>query len=581
MDYQSEINGLLQNQDYEAAAGLLEKWKQAENFEYGETAAILEGSILLGKNKIDQALSCIYRGLESNLCSHELYFMLGQAKEWTGNIRQAQVSYENALYYSNEEDYEMLSGYYGQFRMNHKDKGLGGVSIVLVTYNQLEMTKLCVDSIRQYTPSGTYEIIVVDNASTDGTGQWLQKQQDIRYILNDSNRGFPAACNQGAAIASGDNDIFLLNNDTVIMKNSIYNLRMALYEGEQNGAAGACSNSAGKRQAIEEVFSEPEGYEAYVEKNNCYNPLRHEKRLCLMGFAMMVRRDAWNETGGMEEIYGLGHFEDDDICMNLLLHDYQLVYCPDSFIFHFGHASFKWMRKENETEYNSLLQANREKFNEKWKIRWSYFTHIRTELIEAVDAGREDSFALLDVGCGAGATLLEIGNRFPNAQLYGIELDGHAASVASHYLNVVQGNIEEKKNPFGRKFDYIMLGDVLEHLHDTKGMLLYLKTLLNGGGHFIISLPNIMHISVINDLLHGKFHYKEEGILDRTHLRFFTKDEIVQLMLECGLHIERMVGMSVEISKKNQVFMEKLGKLDPGIPKEEFGYYQYMVKASV
>ncbi|MCH5267985.1 MAG: methyltransferase domain-containing protein [Lachnospiraceae bacterium] len=577
-NYLEAITNALAENDYTLGESLLKEWKSREDYLFDDTVAILEGSIFLAQGEREKAEKSIYKGLEINAFNSELYFMLGQVKEGAKKYEQAQFSYENAIYYSNEEDYEALAAYYEDFcnRFQRKE-----VSIILVTYNQLDMTKLCVDSIRENVPSGTYEVIIVDNCSTDGTREWLKEQEDIRIILNDDNKGFPVACNQGAEIAQKGNDIFLLNNDTIVLKNSIYNLHMALYEREKTGAVGSCSNNAGKRQRIVERFSQPEGYFTYAAKNNAYAPERHEKRVALVGFAMMVQRDAWEETDGMDEIYGLGNFEDDDICLKLLTHGYSLVFCPDSFIFHYGHSSFRGMKQKQSQEYQELLQGNKEIFNRKWGVSWGYFAHVRKELIEYLPYSKNRDFSILDIGCGSGATLLQIGNVYPNAQLYGMELNKEVVDIASHYLNVVQGNIEDRHNPFDRKFDCIMLGDVLEHLHDAKETLLYLKTWLNKGGFFIISLPNIMHISVIQNLLHGRFEYQDAGILDRTHLRFFTLTEIAALMQECGLTIERISGLSVELTQGQVDYIEQLSRMDPSIPKDEMNFYQYRIRVGI
>lgn len=88
-------------------------------------------------------------------------------------------------------------------------------SIIILTYNQLDYTKQCIDSIRKYTAAGTYELIVIDNKSTDGTPEWLSQQHDILAVLNDRNEGFPKGCNQGIALAKGEN-VLLLNNDVIV-----------------------------------------------------------------------------------------------------------------------------------------------------------------------------------------------------------------------------------------------------------------------------------------------------------------------------------------------------------------------------
>ena len=79
-------------------------------------------------------------------------------------------------------------------------------SIIILTYDNLNYNIICLDSIREYTDAKSYEIIVVDNNSTDGTREWLKKQTDIKLILNDENLGFPKGCNLAIEAAEKEND---------------------------------------------------------------------------------------------------------------------------------------------------------------------------------------------------------------------------------------------------------------------------------------------------------------------------------------------------------------------------------------
>ena len=95
-------------------------------------------------------------------------------------------------------------------------------SIIIPTYNQLEYTRWCLDSIRYYTGE-PYELIVVDNGSTDGTVEYLWSQEDIRFIHNRENKGFAGGCNQGISHSAGDY-VLLLNNDTVVASGWLGNM---------------------------------------------------------------------------------------------------------------------------------------------------------------------------------------------------------------------------------------------------------------------------------------------------------------------------------------------------------------------
>ena len=122
------------------------------------------------------------------------------------------------------ENIEFIKNY----NYKQKDNDIRFTSIILLTYNKLEYTKICIESIRKFTPKGKYEIIVVDNNSNDGTLDWLKEQDDLKVIYNDYNAGFPKGCNQGIKISRGDS-ILLLNNDTVVTPNWLNVLDKTLY----------------------------------------------------------------------------------------------------------------------------------------------------------------------------------------------------------------------------------------------------------------------------------------------------------------------------------------------------------------
>ncbi|MBR4696044.1 MAG: glycosyltransferase, partial [Selenomonadaceae bacterium] len=112
--------------------------------------------------------------------------------------------------------------------MKHRERNFPMTSIIILSYNTKEYTQMCIQSIRKHTDPGSYEIIVVDNASTDGSLNWLLAQPDIRLIANEENLGFPKGCNQGLEIAEGD-DLLLLNSDTIVTPRWLKQLLIALH----------------------------------------------------------------------------------------------------------------------------------------------------------------------------------------------------------------------------------------------------------------------------------------------------------------------------------------------------------------
>ncbi|MBT2291601.1 glycosyltransferase [Paenibacillus albidus] len=448
-------------------------------------------------------------------------------------------------------------------------------SIVILTHNKLEFTIDCIESIRDYTATGTYEIIVVDNDSTDGTKEWLSEQGDIITIFNNENYGFPKGCNQGIEVATGEN-ILLLNNDVIVTTNWLDNLLLALNSSAEVGAVGAISNECAYYQSISVNYITIEEMQEFAKKINIHNPGKWDQRIKLVGFCMLIKREVINEVGLLDEIFSPGNFEDDDYSFRIMQAGYKLLLCKDTFVHHHGHATFS---TDSRSFYN-ILQQSALKFKEKWAFDSRYSTYIRFDVINLMELHDSDKpIKVLEVGCACGGTLLEIKNRYKNAELYGIELNEDSAAIASLFANISASNVEHQLEYPEDFFDYIILPDVLEHLNDPWSVLKNLKRYLKNKGKLIASIPNVMHYSVLRDTLKGRWEYTEAGLLDRTHLRFFTVYEIQQMLHDAGFVDMSYDGKIIPIPEEDEAFILKLASLGGASIEQQYRVYQWLVKA--
>ncbi len=170
--------------------------------------------------------------------------------------------------------------------------------------------------------------------------------------------------------------------------------------------------------------------------------------------------------------------------------------------------------------------------------RTDYYAHLREEIIEAIPDG---CGSILDVGCGKG-TLGRWLKEQGVGRVCGVELFPDAGAEAKSWLDeVVIGNIETTPLPFARgAFDCIICADVLEHTADPWAVVAQLKTLLVPGGCIIASIPNVGFHRNLRRLARGQWRYTSEGLLDRTHLRFFTLETITELFESNGMTIEKV-----------------------------------------
>jgi 2-polyprenyl-3-methyl-5-hydroxy-6-metoxy-1,4-benzoquinol methylase len=148
----------------------------------------------------------------------------------------------------------------------------------------------------------------------------------------------------------------------------------------------------------------------------------------------------------------------------------------------------------------------------------------------------------LDVGCGKGSLGEYLRENFQGI-VTGIEIFPEYAEVAAKVLNhVICGNVENLNlESHSETYDYIIFSDSLEHLIDPEFTLLKVKPLLRMNGSILLSVPNIRNFRVMAPLLlFGQFEYQEEGLLDRTHLRFFTRSSIVNTLERCGFKVDEI-----------------------------------------
>lgn len=448
-------------------------------------------------------------------------------------------------------------------------------SIILVTYNQLNYTKICIESIRKFTLKNSYEIIIIDNNSSDDTVRWLKEQKDIILIENSVNLGFPIACNQGIEIAKGDS-ILLLNNDTIVTENWLNNLNKALYSSDEIGAVGAITNSASNGQQIEVKYNNIEEMLTFAANiNKSISKDNWNYKIRLIGFCLLFKKKILEEVGVLDERFSPGNYEDDDISFRIIEKGYKLILCKNVFIHHFGGASFG-----RDQKFFQLNVINETKFKLKWGFTARYSAIVRYDLLQLIDEVKDKKMNLLDVGCGVGATLLELKNIYRNSNIYGIENSEEVGKITKGVCNGLIGNIEDIEIPYEEKFfDYIILGDVLEHLVNPTKVLTNLNKYLKDEGKIIVSIPNIMHISVIKALLNGRFKYEEAGILDKTHLRFFTLTEIRELLVNSGFREEFITGTLYNINEGDKEFIEEIIKITKNDLTQQFNIYQYLIKA--
>lgn len=395
--------------------------------------------------------------LKKNSEDHELYYLLGNYYMQT-NPNLAFLSYENAYYlackkFGAESDEALfLKDVLCKYKMT-KGLNVRNVSFIILSYNSLEYTRECIESIRENCYCDAVEIVVVDNNSEDGSVKWLAEQEDIVFIRNKENSGFPKGCNIGIEAADPENDIFLLNSDALIMPNSLYMMRMALYSDEKIGACGASTNNASNNQVVNIPLNTVAEYTEYARVTNILAENIIELKSKLVMFAMLIKRDAYESVGELDERYTPGNYEDDDYGMRLMEAGFKSVMCWNAFVYHYGSKSFGKM----SDKYRELLEKNRAKFIDKWGFTPERSMHFNGKLLSEIKRNPGDNFSVLEVQCGFGEMLSRIKLLYPYAEVKGIESEEKLAMLGKSKLDIECVDLLRDNFSADRKYDYVLL----------------------------------------------------------------------------------------------------------------------------
>jgi GT2 family glycosyltransferase/Flp pilus assembly protein TadD len=247
-----------------------------------------------------------------------------------------------------------------------KKEAISGLTcIIILTHNRLDHTKECVKSIRKYTPE-PYDIIFVDNGSTDGTVKWLQGQvtenSNYHLIENKYNAGLIKGRNKGIEASRGE-FILLLDNDVIVSEGWLSGMLECLNCAPDAGVVGPMTNNiSGPQQVNSDEYRSADDLDKYAAGFRKQYRYRRISLRRIVGFCMLFKRALVEQIGMLDESFGTGNYEDDDFCLRAALAGYKNHIAGDVFIHHYGNRSFVG----NKIDYGSSISGNIKIFEEKW-----------------------------------------------------------------------------------------------------------------------------------------------------------------------------------------------------------------------
>ena len=415
-----------------AACMLIRKelFDQLEGFDEG---------FIFGYEDVDLCLRILERRLKNIYTPRAVVYHYesqspGRHRYGAANIERLQKKWEGKL--------EGLLSRTGE-TLDHHD-----VSIIMLTFNALTYTKYTVRSLIHHTQC-PYEVIFVDNGSTDGTKAYLQRlvaeHPNFRLIDNATNLGFSAGNNQGIRAARGQY-VLLLNNDVLVGDGWLENLVAALEHDTRIGMVGPVTNYVSGRQRLKKVpYQGDQEFYGFAQKVRNANRGKLTPRRRIAGFAMLMRKALYDELGGLDERFGSGNYEDDDLCLRVRGMGYAIMVDEGTFIHHFGSRTFV----ENKVDYAASLRKNKQIFRVKWpKINLDWLLEKHEPLSKELERRSKSALELIDQGDMENGSIQceEILNENPLMMeaVYGLgrvaQLAGETREARNHYERALSLN---------------------------------------------------------------------------------------------------------------------------------------------
>ena len=419
------------------------------------------------------------------------------------------------------------------------------VSIVLFVHDDIAQLEKCLCHLLDYTPAQSYEVIFVENTPCRGVHEYIRPLPNTQIVPYEEGMTAGERWQRAAGMATGEYIIFL--RDYVMVA---------------EGWLAQLKDIFGRFSQVAVVQPSAENLDV-----DCGNAM-HIHLNCFM-----ADRQELTAMGGFDSGYCTEHYCLNDLAVRILQRKKQLFDLGRGWLPAYGEIKAPATKEQ-------AIAADADRYRQKHGFSWSYSSGRRDDMLQFIDY-RKPGVRIMEIGCACGATLLKVRNSNPSADLYGLELNEAAAAIAANFAKVESGNFEVLVKPeFVGKFDYIIMGDVLEHLVDTDKALQKVHSWLKPSGCLVLSIPNVSHLTVLANVLQGHWDYEEAGILDRTHVRFFTMQSIQRCLEKNGFQLRQTGRKVFELGSGWDKVREELLQLKAlKVKKEDLETYQIICVA--
>lgn len=456
------------------------------------------------------------------------------------------------------------------------------LSIVVLAYNNLEYTRMCIESIYKYTSSIDFELITINNGSSDNTGEYFNSLPNEKKLDFKENRGCDLAVIEGFKLAEGEYILFV-SNDIVYTKNAIENMLGIIRTDRKIGMVVPLCNSTSYCQQMDINYNDMDEMQEFAEKFNISNADLWEERVQLVTYTFLSRKELMDKYISSIAVYNPGSIEDNDISFRLRRAGFRLILGKDTFVHHFGTSAFKELYENN----NTLIERNRKIFYSRYGVDGWDDTIIDWNLIRHVDFSRKGSINILGINPMCGASILRVKGEFRSKGQYDVnlyaftEFEKYEEDLNTICTSVCCRKMEDFKAAFsGMEFDIIIMESSAEGCGDIYGTLKAVKSCLKEDGQFIFMVNNGFSYLNINNSMNN---IEPLGSLPY-HYSYSNKLNLINTLNYIGFKEIGLYGYSLPLNEaqlslvKNIEDIEKGGSIKAGRSCLNFPYIVFSIK---
>ena len=454
---------------------------------------------------------------------------------------------------------EILAG-----RKNFADANDNGmdsdVTILIQAYNRLEKTKECVSSVLKYTTDVNYDLLLVDNGSTDDTFEYFKAidypKKRIIHITKNVSAVYPNFCFDLSWIAKY---YVCLANDIVVTPQWLSNMVKVAESDDRIGMVNPVGSNMSNLQQVNLQFNSLDEMEAEAGKFNVSDHTRWQERLRLITLGTLYKKECLYAIGWPISDVGFYHdFGDDDITFRVRRAGYKAILAGDTWIHH--NHDFRHSEDRDPEEFNRSLKIGRQNFKDKYFgiDAWDDVNNFIPEYLNVLKPANSQTKSILGVDVRCGTPILEIKNRL---RLYNIfDADCYAFTRLGKYFIDLQtvcgadrvhtGSIDRVKDCFEENsLDYIVIGEDINSYPEPLKLIQVAYRLLKSGGQLFVSLKNVYDIfTFLNIIGNGRNN-------DLPHVINYSLEQFMNALLQNGFNTQYITARQYNLLPEAQKYV--------------------------